>query len=70
VKAREVIVVPVNGVPSDQWRVKKALGPYAEPMDELELLEEQKLIRLKRIKNNTIGADNNGQHTKIFTESS
>jgi hypothetical protein len=51
VKAREVIAVPVNGVPSDQWRVKKALGPYAEPMDELELLEEQRLIKLKRMKN-------------------
>ena len=40
--------MPVNGVPSDQWRVERALGPYAEPMDELELLEEQKLIKLKR----------------------
>ena len=69
-KAREVIAVPVNGVPSDQWRIKRALGPYAEPMDELELLEEQRLIKLKRIKNNTIGADNNGQHPEVFTESS
>lgn len=69
-KAREVIAVPVNGVPSDQWRVKKALGPYAEPMDELELLEEQRLIKLKRMKNNNKGADNNGQHSEVFTESS
>jgi hypothetical protein len=50
--------MPVNGVPSDQWRVEKALGPYVEPMDELELLEEQRLIRLKRLKYK--GADKNG----------
>jgi len=60
--------MPVNGVPSDQWRTKKALGPYAEPMDELELLEEQRLIRLKRLKHK--GVDNNGQYTEVFTESS
>jgi len=59
--------MPVNGVPSDQWRVEKALGPYAEPMDELELLEEQRLIRLKRLKYK--GVDNNGQYTEVFTES-
>jgi hypothetical protein len=59
VKAREVIAVPVNGVPSDQWRIKRALGPYAEPMDELELLEEQRLIKLKRIKNNKINKKDN-----------
>jgi hypothetical protein len=52
--------MPVNGVPSDQWRTKKALGPYAEPMDELELLEEQKSIRLKRLKNKYKGVDNDG----------
>jgi len=50
----------VNGVPSDHWRVKRALGPYAEPMDELELLEEQRLIRLKRMKNKYKGVDNDG----------
>ena len=61
--------MPVNGVPSDQWRVERALGPYAEPMDELELLEEQKLIRLKRLKTKHKGVDNNGQYPKIFTES-
>jgi hypothetical protein len=60
VKANEVIVVPVNGVPSDVWRVNRALGPYSEPMDELELLEEQKLIKAKRVKNKYKGADNNG----------
>ena len=59
-KANEVIKMPVNGVPSDQWRTKKALGPYAEPMDELELLEEQKSIRLKRLKNKYKGVDNDG----------
>jgi hypothetical protein len=70
VKADEVIAVPVNGVPSDAWRIKRALGPYAETMDELELLEEQRLIRLKRMKNKYKGVDNNGKHPKVFTESS
>jgi len=60
--------MPVNGVPSDQWKTEKALGPYAEPMDELELLEEQRLIRLKRMKYK--GVDNDGQYTEVFTESS
>ena len=68
-KANEVIEVSVNGVPSDQWRVEKALGPYVEPMDELELLEEQKLIRLKRLKNKHKGVDDDGQYTEVFTES-
>lgn len=65
----EVIEMPVNGVPSDQWRIERALGPYAEPMDELELLEEQKLIQLKRLKTKHKGVDNNGQYTEVFTES-
>jgi hypothetical protein len=52
--------MPINGVPSDQWKTDKALGPYAKSMDELELLEEQRLIRLKRIKNKDKGADKNG----------
>ena len=42
----EVKIMPVNGVPSDDWRIKRALGPYAEPMDELEraarLLQQKK----------------------------
>jgi hypothetical protein len=33
----EVKIMPVNGVPSDEWRIKRALGPYAEQMDEDEL---------------------------------
>ena len=52
--------MPVNGVPSDQWRIERALGPYAERMDELELLEEQRLIKLKRLKNKDKGEDNDG----------
>jgi hypothetical protein len=60
VKADEVVKMPVNGVPSDQWRVKRALGPYSKQMDELELLEEQRLIQLKRLKNKDKGADKNG----------
>jgi hypothetical protein len=65
-----VIAVPVNGVPSDRWRVKRALGPYAEPMDELELLEEQRLIKAKRMKNHDKGENDNGKYPKIFTEGS
>jgi hypothetical protein len=60
VKANEVIKMPINGLPSDQWRVKRDLGPYSKPMDELELLEEQRLIQLKRLKNKDKGADKNG----------
>lgn len=62
--------MPVNGVPSDQWRVERALGPYAEQMDKLELLVEQRLIRLKRLKNRDKGENDNGKHPKVFTESS
>ena len=40
--------MPVNGVPSDDWRVKRALGPYAEPMDEDELKRAAKLLQKKR----------------------
>ena len=62
--------MPINGVPSDAWRVEKALGPYREPMDELELLEEQRLIKAKRMKNIDKGENDNGKYPKVFTESS
>lgn len=52
--------MPINGVPSDSWKVEKALGPYSEPMDELELLEEERLIKAKRMKNNDKGENDNG----------
>ena len=37
-------------LPSDDWRVKRALGPYAEPMDEDELKAYQKHIKMQRKK--------------------
>ncbi|TDP94669.1 hypothetical protein C7957_1104 [Halanaerobium saccharolyticum] len=40
--------MPVNGVPSDEWRVKRALGPYAEPMDEDELERAARLLQKKK----------------------
>lgn len=40
--------MPINGVPSDDWRVKCALGPYAEEMDEDEKEELQKTVNQKR----------------------
>jgi hypothetical protein len=44
----EVKIMPVNGVPSDDWRIKRALGPYAEPMDEDELERAARMLRKKR----------------------
>ena len=40
--------MPVNGVPSDDWKVERALGPYAKRMDEDELQQESRLIQKKR----------------------
>jgi len=42
--------MPVNGLPSDDWRVKRALGPYREPMDKMELEELQRIIKDKKRK--------------------
>jgi hypothetical protein len=44
----EVKNMTVNGVPSDEWRIKRALGPYAEPMDEDELEKAARLMRKKK----------------------
>jgi hypothetical protein len=44
----EVKIMPVNGVPSDEWRIKKALGLYAEPMDEDELDRAARLLQEKK----------------------
>jgi hypothetical protein len=44
----EVKIMPINGVPSDDWRVKRALGPYAEPMDEDELKRAAELLQKKK----------------------
>jgi len=40
--------MPVNGIPSDEWKVKRALGPYAREMDDQELKELQEKIRQKK----------------------
>lgn len=40
--------MPVNGVPSDEWRIKRALGTYAEPMDEDELERGARLLQKKK----------------------
>jgi hypothetical protein len=44
----EVKIMPVNCVPSDEWRIKRALGPYAEPMDEDELERAARLLQEKK----------------------
>jgi hypothetical protein len=44
----EVRIMPINGVPSDDWRVKRALGPYAEPMDEDELKRAAEQFQKKK----------------------
>jgi len=44
----EVKIMSVNGVPSDEWRVKRVLGPYAEPMDEDELGRAARLLQEKK----------------------
>jgi hypothetical protein len=44
----EVKIMPINGVPSDDWRVKRALGPYAEPIDEDELERAARLLQKKK----------------------
>lgn len=46
----EVKNMQVNGVPSDEWRIKRALGPYADPMDEDELERAARLVRKKKKK--------------------
>jgi hypothetical protein len=53
----EVKFMPVNGVPSDGWRVKQALGPYAEPMDEDELARSARLLQKKKKRTATLISD-------------
>ncbi|SDJ32201.1 hypothetical protein SAMN04515654_1448 [Halanaerobium congolense] len=55
--------MPINGVPSDDWRVKRALGPYAEPMDEDELKRAAKLLQKK--KNYAAAVNENDQEFKM-----
>mgnify|MGYP006283436131 CR=1 FL=1 len=59
----EVKIMPVNGVPSDDWRVKRALGPYAEPMDEDELERAARLLQEK--KKSTVALSSNDQEIKM-----
>ncbi|ADQ13573.1 hypothetical protein [Halanaerobium hydrogeniformans] len=51
--------MPIGGVPSDDWKVKRALGPYAKDMDELELKEAERLLKLKRKRNKNMGKGDN-----------
>jgi len=59
----EVKIMPVNGVPSDEWRIKRALGPYAEPMDEDELERAARLLQEK--KKSTVALSSNDQEFKM-----
>ncbi|SFL80129.1 hypothetical protein SAMN02983006_02060 [Halanaerobium salsuginis] len=59
----EVKIMPVNGVPSDDWRIKRALGPYAEPMDEDELERSARLLQKK--KNSATALSSNDQEFKM-----
>ena len=47
----------INGVPSDDWRVKRALGPYAEPMDEDELERSTRLLQKKKERAAALSSD-------------
>jgi len=53
----EVKIMPVNGVPNDEWRVKQALGPYAEPMDEDELDRAASLLQKKKKRAAALSSD-------------
>jgi len=59
----EVKIMPVNGVPSDDWRVKRVLGPYAEPMDEDELKRADELLQKK--KSSAAAVNNDDQEFKM-----
>lgn len=47
----------INGVPSDDWRIKRALGPYAEPMDEDELERAARLLQIKKKRAAALSSD-------------
>ena len=53
----EVKIMPVNGVPSDEWRIKRALGPYAEPMDEDDLERAARLLQKKKKRTAALSSD-------------
>jgi hypothetical protein len=54
----EVKIMPVNGVPSDEWRVKRALGPYSDPMDEDELKRAARLLQEKKKRASVLSSNN------------
>jgi hypothetical protein len=56
-------IMPINGLPSDEWKVKQALGPYAEPMDEDELEKASRLLQKKKEK--TAAASSSDQEFKM-----
>jgi hypothetical protein len=49
--------MPINGVPSDEWRIKRALGPYAEPIDEDELERAARLLQKKKKRTAALSSD-------------
>jgi hypothetical protein len=53
----EVKNMSINGVPSDDWRIKRALGPYAEPMDEDELERAARLLQIKKKRAAALSSD-------------
>ena len=54
----EVKIMQINGVPSDEWRIKRALGPYAEPMDEDEMERGNRLLQEKKKSTAALSSDN------------
>jgi hypothetical protein len=44
----EVNQMAVNGVPSDDWKVFQALGPYARKPDEDEMEAMQRTLKKKK----------------------
>ncbi|MFW5961878.1 MAG: hypothetical protein ACOCRV_02610 [bacterium] len=47
----------VNGIPSDEWKVNQALGPYAKKPDEDELEAMQRALKKKKDSISTDGED-------------
>jgi len=41
-------LMAVNGVPSDDWKVSKSLGPYARKPDEDEMEAMDKAVKKKK----------------------
>ena len=42
--------MPVNGVPSDDWRVRQAMGDYAEKMDADQARRCHQKLQKKKLK--------------------